>query len=611
MDSKLISLLCALLFFSSSFSQVKHDSIPDYDTFFLAKQKGLLGRLGRSISEDRPQLEKTGIIKNTIPYSKYKNHWIRNINITRLGFDRDFDDTLRHKKNIGIRIAETFHKNTKEKIIRSNLFFKEGDRLFPLLLADNERHLREQPYLQDARIIVRSVPGSKNEVDVLVITKDVFSIGGSIDISSNTKGTVSIKDENFAGNAEKIEVSGLYNASRTEKYSFGGEYLKRNILWHFADWRLGFRGYGSAFNGANLQESYFYTAVNRPLVSPYLPWAGSFEAAFHKTKNVYSDTNYFKLNRYQFYNLDGWIGYNLGTQKLLRKNLASRLRKFLAIRGFKSSFQKVPGIYENQYYFLYADFSGVLGSVTIFNQEFYKTKYIYGFGGRYEDVPEGFSASASYGWTDKNGRSRPYYGLELQRFFFTNSGHYFNFLTRAGAFTYQKKFQDISLLFNTDFFTKLFSINHNWSNRNFIGLSVAREINYSLNEPLMITGDFGIPYVPYDSMPGDFRTTLKVESVFYSPWKLLGFRFAPFVFSNLSLLKPFEQNLSKSNLYSTVGLGIRSRNESLIFETIELKGYYFPRLTQNLSPWRIELNTGIRFKYNSTFIKRPEFAQVN
>ena len=114
-----------------------------------------------------------------------------------------------------------------------------------------------------------------------------------------------------------------------------------------------------------------------------------------------------------------------------------------------------------------------------------------------------------------------------------------------------------------------------------------------------------------ENINADFRSTIKLESVFYNLKKILGFRFAPFIFSDVSLLKPVKENFNKSDLFTGIGGGVRTRNENLVFGTIELKGYYFPRTNGDMRGWKVEINTNIRFKYNSTFIKRPDFVVAN
>mgnify|MGYP006327710097 FL=1 len=151
------------------------------DTFFLAKKKGLLGKLGKSISRSVPPLEPVTIAN---PYLKFKGKTIRSVVIIPLGFDRNIYDTNIVKKNFGTRLANALHNDTKMQVIKNNLFFTKGDRVAPLLIADNEHFLREQEYLKDARIIIEDMEGYENSVKVIVYTRDVFSIGGNLSLYS-------------------------------------------------------------------------------------------------------------------------------------------------------------------------------------------------------------------------------------------------------------------------------------------------------------------------------------------------------------------------------------------------------------------------------------------
>ena len=83
---------------------------PGTDTFFLVKKKGLLGKLGKSISTDDAQDSITVIKAN--PYFKYIGKVIRHIKIVRLGFGRDINDTTRYNNNVGTVMANVFHKKT-------------------------------------------------------------------------------------------------------------------------------------------------------------------------------------------------------------------------------------------------------------------------------------------------------------------------------------------------------------------------------------------------------------------------------------------------------------------------------------------------------------------
>jgi hypothetical protein len=252
----------------------------------------------------------------------------------------------------------------------------------------------------------------------------------------------------------------------------------------------------------------------------------------------------------------------------------------------------------------------VLGAISIFKQNFYKTQYIYGFG-RNEDVPEGMDASFTAGWTKENGRDRPYSAINFQRYYFTKKQDYFNYTILVGSYFFKKKFEDVNLLSNIDYFSRLHKLNSKWKQRTFLNASFGKQFNSLLNEPLWQESQYGLSGFRNNYLGGDMRITLRAESVFFSSWSVLFFKFAPFIFGNTSLFRLNPEKSPDTKLYSGLGGGIRTRNESLIFGTIELRGTFFPGNNIYNESWRVDLNTNIRFKYNREFIKRPDFVQVN
>src|SRR5690606_36282572 len=132
-------------------------------------------------------------------------------------------------------LADDLHQTTREQVIRKNLFFKRNDRLLPILLADNERHLRDQTYLNDVKIVVNPVAGTRDSVDIVVLTKDVLSLGGKFRMSSLNKVEVAAREENFAGRGVRIMVGAYYDQGRRRQFGYSAEYIARNIGGSFTD----------------------------------------------------------------------------------------------------------------------------------------------------------------------------------------------------------------------------------------------------------------------------------------------------------------------------------------------------------------------------------------
>jgi hypothetical protein len=605
-----IFLLFFLLFISCNlFAQIENPS----DTFFLLKKKGLLKKLGESIYRDiEIETDVVNVVKNVDPFLNYDGKRIRFISIAPTGFYTIVHDTVDGKKgNFLESVGDFFHKNTLPRIVRKNLFFKEGDKILPRELSDNEQFLREQPFFRDARILVLQDSVNATYVDVVILTRDVFSLGASADVSNLTKVESVITEENLGGSGNKFEISSLYDKERIDNFGFGASYTKRNLKGTFINWTTGFNTYNTAFNSGRQEENIVYTAFNKPLLSRYNAWTGAAYFGYSQNKNQYDIDSVFNFS-FKYKNLitDVWGGFNIGYKNKKDRDSDKRLRHFVAMRGFYNQFYKVPDAFKNSVN--YSNLNGFLASYSLYKQNFYRTNFIYGFG-RNEDIPKGLNATVLAGFTNKQGVRRPYYGAEFDATDYSKKGIYTNYTFRLGTFINQTTLEDIDLLIGVNRFTKLNKLHANWRNRNFFTFNFAKQFNfnYLLNKNLYLQSIYGQPNYRGTSIETDTRTTLKVESVFFNLKKFLGFRFAPFAFTDLSLLKPLNEAFNKSIGYSAIGGGIRARNENLVFGTIELKGYYFPRKEDGLKNWRIEVASKLRFNFNTSFIRRPEFVSPN
>lgn len=592
---------------------------PPADTFFLAKKKGLLGRFGKLISANTPEIQP---VKIENQFVQFKGKIIRNIDLISLGFESSINDTTLNQNSFGLNIAKRLHHNSRGNTIRKNLFFREGDKLYPYLLADNERYLRELIYLQDAKILVDYVEDETDSVDVIVLTKDVFSLGAKLVIDSRDRGRVDLKEENFYGTGSKLMVSSFYDGQRQPRSGYGAEFIKRNIRGSFVDWTSGFQTYNRTFNNGLREEATFYSRLERPLVTPYMPLTGAIGANYFRTHNAYppdslmdnpkSDSLYNADTRYTYYQFDAWAGYNIDSKSALYANKSIRRHRFVAARIFNQKFLDVPSRLNTTVDTLhqYIDITAFLASINIFKQVFYKTNFIYGFGVS-EDIPEGYSVALTGGFANKQGLKRPYGGIDVQLTKFNRRGVYNNYTFRIGGYFHDHRFEDADLLFELEHITHLKKVSHDWRMRSFITTSLTAQVNPVLNAPLFLNSVYGLPYFNDYRTYGDMRATVHGESVFFNTRKLLGFRFAPFIFSDASLIKPTKMNLKNSDIYTAIGGGVRSRNENLIFGTIELKGYYFPRHDETMNDYKIELNSNLRFKYKSVFIRKPDFIIDN
>jgi hypothetical protein len=582
------------------------------DTFFLAKKKGLLGKLGRSISIDTPNDTIGATINNVDPFIVYKDKRIATVTITNITFGGSVNDTNTIRKSFFLRLADNLHVVTREHIIRNNLFFKVGDNFFPNLVADNERFLRDQTYIQDARIIVTPADIDTSAINITIVYKDVFSISATGGASAKNA-YLEVKDDNFMGRGQRIIAQQYYDLDRIKRYGFGIEYTKRNIRGTFVDFTVGYNNVTPAFNSGRREETATYARLEMPLVSPYYLWTGALEASHRFTTNHYLLDSTFKAQfNYKYSLYDAWAGYNITFKTSNNEGTIRKVKQFIAIRATERKFTQTPTFFAHKYVYQYANLSSILAAYTIFKQEYYRTNFLYGFG-RNEDIPEGFNYSLIIGWADRDDVARPYLGIDFQRNYFTGVKSYFNHTLKIGGYLNNKKFEDVGIVLGTETFTKLRKLgNSTWFTRHFLNASISQQYNRSLDEPIRLNSIYGIEQYNSDSATlSDSRLSFGSASVFYNTWKLAGFSFAPFAATNITYVKPIGKSIGRGDVYSSFGAGIRSRNENLVFGTMELKAFYFPRVTNNMPTWKITFVTDLRFRFNSQYVKRPEFVTIN
>ncbi len=543
--------------------------------------------------------------KSEEPFLPFEGKIIRNIIIDHIGFERSIYDTAsrKFKHRIG-RFANSLHQTTREKTIRNNLFVYRNQPLNPYKVADNERYLRDLDFILDARILAQPANGSSDSVDLYIVTRDVFGLGGSFSPRSFDSYRYGIYDVNVDGRGQRVQLNGIFNAERSPQFGYQFLYAKNSIHGSLINATV---SYTQINNGSSLgfeDEYAFLLRLDRPLVSPYTRMAGGIELSRNWSVNTFqkADTTF---RNYAYNVQDAWVGYNIG----INNRTTNRNRHFVALRYSRQHFTKQPTQTIEEENPLYNDRAFVMGSITFFNQNFYKSRYIYGFG-RTEDVPYGKYLTLTGGSVRQFKLIRPYVGAEFDKTLVRRNGDFHEYKLQAEGFLGNGNLEDVTLLASASLFSRLIEYKQ-LKIRQYLRISYTSILNQQINTPLTIRSDFGLDGFRADSLLGTNRLSLYSQTVVFTPLSILGFRFAPLTFAEMSIIAPKDKPLFRQKAFGAIGAGLRTRNENLVFGTIELKLFYFPRVTEDLSHFRISLSSNLRIKFSSGFAKAPEFIQYN
>ena len=545
-------------------------------------------------------------MKSEEAFLPYEGKGIRYIIVNQYRFEKTFTDTAKSINYFGTKILNKLHRDTRQWAIRDNLFIHEKTPLFSYLLADNERYLRSLDYIQDARIIVKPIAGSQDSVDIYVITKDFFSLNGQLNNASPGKFKAKVGDVNLFGAAQNLQGTILVQKDRSPAVGTGIMYTKYNVAGTFIDATVGYTTINRDLHDGATDEHAGYFILQRNLVSKYSHFAGGLTVGQYQSFNNYSKPEVYYFN-YKYKVFDTWLGYNLGADKLI-KDRSRKANQFISLRYFNTFFSKMPAQVESTLNFRFNNREAVLAQFTFFKQEFYKTNYIYGFGTT-EDIPYGYNIAFTGGMYQQSYLSRPYAGLDVNRYVVYNKGDIVQYFLRAGSFWNKGKWQDAGILIGVSGFSRLFLFN-NFKLRQHMQFSYTRQFNRLGLDPLGINNEFGLRYFSSDSVRGNQRFSMHTETITFINYKLFGFKFSPFAFGDVTALSLDNETFNKSAWYYGLGGGIRTEMKIRV-QDLRTSPCVFSTKGNQTQSFKATLAINFRFRYNTNYVLEPDIIQLN
>jgi surface antigen-like variable number repeat protein len=114
------------------------------------------------------------------------------------------------------RLADRLHRTTRPEVVERQLLFKSGDPYSPAALAESARLLRANRYLYEVEI--RPFPAAGNKVDVVVSTRDVWTLEGGFGFrragGANTT-RFEVSDTNLLGTGKAFTLQHSTSIDRT------------------------------------------------------------------------------------------------------------------------------------------------------------------------------------------------------------------------------------------------------------------------------------------------------------------------------------------------------------------------------------------------------------
>src|SRR4051812_25731351 len=138
------------------------------------------------------------------PFEALQGKTIRNIRVEQINV---FNENDPDENNRIYRLLNKLHITTREKVIKSQLLFKSGDKVNYKNLEETARNLRTRKYLTNAHVFPEKVCG--DDVDVVVITQDAWVLEPQVSFShqsNNNESGFAISDGNVLGTGNSFKI---------------------------------------------------------------------------------------------------------------------------------------------------------------------------------------------------------------------------------------------------------------------------------------------------------------------------------------------------------------------------------------------------------------------
>ncbi len=449
------------------------------------------------------------------------------------------------------RLANTTHAVTREAVIRRDLLFEVGDTIDDQLIMRNKQLLRSRSYISDVDIRVVPVRGVPDAVEVVVATRDRWTITADAALASEGRTMVALYDANIGGTGTMLKLK--TNFDRRD-FSYGGnmvEYVMPNAFGTF------FTGRFEA--GRDFYNSTLDIGLSREFIkSTDFELGATYTSLKQKRYMIESDTSILMKER----NLDLWGGYSryhpaIAASIYATGHLNTRRYDFRPEVGRELN----PALHKRDI---------LLAGLGVYREKFLTANMICGFGQR-EYMAEGYRVEVVGGYSWGEFGNDIYLGMSYRQGAFRDFGYL------AGGFRAGSYIDEVS----GEWHHAVIDVNAGWfSNIIPIRRSHVRqflEFHYTQGLGRTKGSDESIGFIDNKGLDvmdehriGTSRVVVNTETVLFTRFQPFGFRVALFGFADFGLLG-YDTNPLRNSFFTSFGVGARLRNERLIFSTIQVR----------------------------------------
>ncbi len=479
-------------------------------------------------------------------FERYKGRTITDIEIVRL----DVFDSMSHIRTE--HFLNKIHYITRESRIRRDLLFKTGDKVDPHLMMNNEQLIHSRDYISAVRMEVEPIPSDTMSVKVTVYTHDSWTITADGYVRASGKTNIELIDQNIIGLGNELRIGTSFDWLHGGYGGNTAEYRMPNFRGTFFSGRI--------VAGKTFSDYLYGMEMNKNFITPkdYAVGTGLF---FQKDDmTLIPEDSSFRIGWRSY---EVWGGISRPIKILKKSNIYATGRFYNAYYYDRPQVNDTLNPYFYQSSILIANFG-------IYRESFTAETMIFGYGLR-EYLAHGYKVEfvGGFAWTEFG--KAWYMGAQYSAGRMFKFG-YINGYGQIGSFLGAStgKFSQSMFHVGTNYFTPL-SPPARYRVRQFLSLDYMRGWNrlYGHHEVVDFNSDADIRGLS-ENVYGENRALINTETVVFTPWRVIGFKIAAYFFADMGFLGN-DGNVFNNPFYASLGLGVRIKNERLVFKNINIR----------------------------------------
>lgn len=525
-------------------------------------------------------------------FVEYEDKRIRRVLIKVLKpFGISIKDTVDRADSWIEKSGNVLHNSTKIGYVKRLLSFSDGDNVSAWELADNERFLRKMSIFNDVSICVIEI--DEENVDILVLCEDVFSIAVEMNTDLRNKFDLSVFHKNLFGVGHQLISDVKYNKFNDKKWGYGLTYKIKNISRSYIDLSVGVRNdnEGEVFK-ASLQKDFVLSSTK---------WAGllSFRGVNHTNKLITDDKiENSKLFSYMY--TDTWLGYSFNTFNNYKTV------KNITITGAYQRTDVYGGPLDPDLFEYYMNRQTYLTGFTLSKRSYYKTNYIYDLG-RTEDITEGYKLNFTLGYEHNEDGELLYSGFNVAKsWFFKRKMEYVAAKLSYGSFANRHKIERGLVEFKVQSISKLLAIS-NYKMR--LGSNVSYMIGFNRYQDDYINFNDYIRGLKSKEIRGKQKLGINFTQNIFIPYIVNSFRSSVFLFADVGFIGDNHKLIFKTEDYYGIGLGFKINNDNLIFRTFSFSFAFYPKAPSDYRSFNIIVENATQGDFIDLSPKRPSILE--